>query len=326
MINVQPEPEMVAAHVGAAYDVSVPVTATLLRRGFNDTFRIDASDGARYAFRVYFNGKYYIGGPDDFRFELELLDFVAERGVPVARPRPRRDDGLLDILPMESGDRCAALFTWADGAPAKERTPEQARVMGEALARFHVAADAFATSLPRYRLDLTYLLDQPLAGMRTYLQTFGREAEIDAFVPFAEALRARVVALPTTRAGVFGILHGDPHGGNVHFNDAGEVTLFDFDHGGYGWRIWDVATALGNLSGPTRAALLAGYDAVRPLADAERGTLRVFRALRPLWDRGDVLAMRVAWGTENDAPTDEFTEKLLHALEDSRRRFIEAEG
>jgi Ser/Thr protein kinase RdoA (MazF antagonist) len=323
MINLQPEPEVVAAHVGAAYELSAPVTATLLRHGFNDTFRIDAGDGARYAFRVYFHGKYYIGAPDDFRFELELLDFVAERGVPVARPRPRGDGELLDVLPMEGGDRCAALFTWADGAPAEERMPEQARAMGEALGRFHVAADGFSTALPRYRLDLTYLLDRPLAGMRTYLQGIGREAEIDAFVPFAEMLRARVLALPTTHAGVFGILHGDPHGGNVHFDDTGRVTLFDFDHGGYGWRIWDVATALGDLPGPSRTALLAGYQALRPLADAERAALPVFRALRPLWDRGDILAMRTAWGTEQDAPTDEFTEWLLRALQQSRRQLLE---
>lgn len=109
------------------------------------------------------------------------------------------------------------------------------------------------------------------------------------------------------------------------FNDTfrGRVTLFDFDHGGYGWRIWDVATALGDLTGPRRSALLAGYEAVRPLADAERGALPVFRALRPLWDRGDILAMRTAWGTEDDAPTDESTEWLLRALQQSRRQFLE---
>lgn len=322
MINVQPEPGVVAAHVGSAYKLCAPITATLLRRGFNDTFRIDAGDGARYAFRVYFNGKYYIGAPDDFRFELELLDFVAERGVPVARPLRRRDHALLDVLPTESGDRCAALFTWADGAPADERTPQQARTMGEALARFHLAADAFSTALPRYRLDLTYLLDEPLASMRSYLRGIGRAAAIDGFVPFAEMLRARVLALPTA-TGVFGIVHGDPHGHNVHFDDAGRVTLFDFDHGGHGWRIWDVATALGDLGGPSRAALLAGYAAVRPLADAERAALPVFRALRPLWDRGDILAMRTAWGTENDPPTDELTDCVLSALEHSRRQFQE---
>jgi Ser/Thr protein kinase RdoA (MazF antagonist) len=147
LINVQPEPEAVAAHVGDAYGLAGPITAKLLRRGFNDTFRIDATDGTRYAFRVYFHGKYYIDGPDDFRFELELLHFVAERGVPVARP-----------LPL---DRCAALFAWPDAAPPEERTTEQARVMGQALGRFHVAADAFSTALPRYCLDLTYLLDRP---------------------------------------------------------------------------------------------------------------------------------------------------------------------
>jgi Ser/Thr protein kinase RdoA (MazF antagonist) len=107
---------------------------------------------------------------------------------------------------------------------------------------------------------------------------------------------------------------------NVHFDDAGRATLFDFDHSGYGWRVWDVATALRGLSGPSRSALLAGNDAVRPLADAERNALPVFRALRPVWDCGDFLAMRPAWGSESDAPTHELTEQLLRVLQRLRQR------
>ena len=38
MLNVQPEPGVVAAHVGAAYELAAPVIATLLRRGFTAIF------------------------------------------------------------------------------------------------------------------------------------------------------------------------------------------------------------------------------------------------------------------------------------------------
>ena len=38
----------------------------LIRRGFNDTYRVSAG-GDVFILRVYFNHKYYIAGPDDFR-------------------------------------------------------------------------------------------------------------------------------------------------------------------------------------------------------------------------------------------------------------------
>jgi Ser/Thr protein kinase RdoA (MazF antagonist) len=37
----------------------------------------------------------------------------------------------------------------------------------------------------------------------------------------------------------FPIIHGDLHGGNGHFAGPRQLTLFDFDHGGYGWRAYD---------------------------------------------------------------------------------------
>jgi len=75
----------------------------LLRRGFNDNYLV--SIGSEwYVFRVYFNGKYYIESPGDFLFELELLEYLHEAGIPVARSIRQDNNELLGSVPTEHGE------------------------------------------------------------------------------------------------------------------------------------------------------------------------------------------------------------------------------
>ena len=94
------------------------------------------------------------------------------------------------------------------------------------------------------------------------------------------------------------MIHGDPHRGNAAVTAAGTVTLFDFDHGGFGWRSYDLAVCWRSLPAEAQAACLDGYAAVRPLSGAERDLLSAFRTVNSIWDLGDVLAMRAAWGQD----------------------------
>ncbi len=62
--------------------------------------------------------------------------------------------------------------------------------------------------------------------------------------------------------------------------------MIDFDDAGFGWHMFELATALYFL--PGRPALLSrskrrcwrGIHAVKPLTDADRGTLALFLMLR----------------------------------------------
>jgi Ser/Thr protein kinase RdoA (MazF antagonist) len=296
--NARVDPAALAPLVERAYGLRGPLACAWIRRGFNDTYLVE-SPGERYVLRLYFNHKYWIAGPDDFRFELELLRFVRGRGAAVAAPLPRRDGELLGAYPTAAGERAYALFEFAPGATDGPVGVGPARALGETLAAFHVAADAFRPSRPeygRYRMDLRYLLDQPLELLDAFLRERGREGVGRYGAPVA-ALRERVLALPR-EGGRYGLIHGDPHRGNVAVGEAGGVTWFDFDHGGVGWRAYDLAVCWRSLPEAVRGACLEGYAAVRPLAAAERAALPAFRTLNALWDLGDVLAMRAAWGAD----------------------------
>jgi Ser/Thr protein kinase RdoA (MazF antagonist) len=112
-----------------------------------------------------------------------------------------------------------------------------------------------------------------------------------------------VLSLPRDSR-TYGVIHGDPHRGNAAVTEAGEVTLFDFDHGGFGWRAYDLAVCWRSLPADVQEACLRGYEAVRPLSPPERELLPAFRTLNSTWDLGDVLAMRAAWGPDEEFGAD----------------------
>src|SRR5947209_6816633 len=110
----------------AQYDLPEPVACAFLRRGFNDHYAVTAGT-ERFILRLYFNGKYYVSGAGDFHFELELLRFLKEEGVPVSYPLPRRDGELLARFPSDREGRYGALFTFADGEGRAPIDQERAR-------------------------------------------------------------------------------------------------------------------------------------------------------------------------------------------------------
>lgn len=64
------------------------------------------------------------------------------------------------------------LFTEAPGQ-VLAYVAEDAFRYGAAAARLHDAMDAFHTELPRFRLDLDHLLDEPLGLIRPFAERLG---------------------------------------------------------------------------------------------------------------------------------------------------------
>lgn len=313
--------DTVGAAVAAAYDTG-PVTSTLIRRGFNDTYAVTTPAGDRFAARVYLAGKYYLRDDSDVHFELDLLAHLAGAGVPVSAPVERADGGRLGHLVDGDGRlRPLALFTWAPGEPAEnDPTSHRARALGEALGLVHRHADRFSSPHSRYRLDAAYLLDQP---ERLLAERF-EQADDDRFEPYRPlfaAMREFVVAQPV-EGPEFGFVHGDPHGRNAHADATDQVTLFDFDHGGFGWRAYDVATASWGFTDDLRAEFLAGYRCHFPLSDSVEAGLPRWHPVRMVWDIGDMLAMAPVQNRTFNPPLD----KDIEFLEQVRTMWDAAAG
>lgn len=287
-------PDDLGELVRREYEIQPPVTAKLLQRGFNDAYLITDGAGIRRMLRVYAKDKYWLASETDVCFELELLEYLGSSGRLVSHPYPRQSGELLGRLDAPEGQRSYALFTFAPGRTLGSQPFDETlwQAVGRELARLHCAADAFESKKSRYHLDLAILVDMPLAAIKPYVtpEEEGAYVELnDVAQRLKDAVRRHAWG-----PGTYGLIHADTHDGNIHVAADGTFTLFDFDHCGFGWRAYDLATYYRHptADGEERqkwTAFLAGYEDVRPLTAAERDSMPVFRACRALWDVGDWL-------------------------------------
>jgi Ser/Thr protein kinase RdoA (MazF antagonist) len=265
-----------------------------IRRGFNDTYLVDTGSD-KYIFRLYLHGKYYVESDDAYRFELDLVEHLHTRDVPVATGIPTENGEYLGVMQTAHGQRAFALFHYADGMPLNRGsvTTEQGYQLGVALANLHLAANSFESQFERYKLDLKYLLDEPLrlisegekcAEPRESIK-HGRQVieMLQPIEPYIDRIRSI-----GTDGDKFGVIHADLHLGNVHFR-GNELTIFDFDHCAYGWRAYDLAIS-SFLPRAQQVSMIEGYESRRPLSQEERDSLTDLGNLRNLWNVGDELA------------------------------------
>jgi Ser/Thr protein kinase RdoA (MazF antagonist) len=244
--------------VVAEYDLGTLTAVRPLFSSVNETYAVEFGP-TRYALRVHRADPWWIAHEDELRFELDLLRHLDLNGIAVPVPIDRTNGDPLGRL--EDG-RYYTLFSWAPGRPG-EGTLKRVRLVGETLARIHVASDGFTSPHRRYHLDQTNLLDRYLAKLRP-------DAPQAAVIEeHAAEIRRRLATFDPGPTG-WGVVHGDVQSLNFHFTDDDRITFLDFDLAGYGWRIYDIAYYVTRIREQHRQPFLNSYKSVRPLADAER--------------------------------------------------------
>ncbi|GIE99446.1 phosphotransferase enzyme family protein [Paractinoplanes rishiriensis] len=307
--------EDLARRVEREYAVAAPVTVSLLNRGFNDTYLVVDAEGGRRVLRVYNREKYWIRSESDLRFELDLLEHLGAAGLGVIRPYQRTGGDRLGRLTAPEGERCFALFTHAPGSPLFEGTMAEGlwREFGSGIARMHREMDAFRTGHDRYHLDERILVERPLAGLARYAGSGRAAADLAELGKLGAWLTGELRRLRAV-GGAYGIIHADLHRGNTHIDGDGRFVTFDFDHCGFGLRAYDLIALYRGPDSPAEeqerwAAVLAGYQQVRPLSRDEVAAFPVLAACRAMWDVGDWLG--AADRTGDAWMTDAVIAKLL---------------
>lgn len=260
----------------------------------NSVFRVETESGPA-ALRLHRAGYH---APEAIRSELDWMAHLASSGLSVPLPMPARDGRrLVEIELAGAPARCADLLSWLDGEPLGRtgvlftrpvaETTAHFRELGAALARLHAVSDAWTppAGFSRHAWDRDGLVgDEPFWGRFWALPEIDTE-QAEFLLATRDRVRADLDAFIRTRPD-FGLIHADPVRENVLVHGGG-VALIDFDDSGFGFRLFDIATALiKNRHEPHfaafQAALLAGYESQRNLADAERDALPLFMLLRAL--------------------------------------------
>jgi Ser/Thr protein kinase RdoA (MazF antagonist) len=197
------------------------------------------------------------------------------------------------------GIRYYTLFSFAPGTVRYPLTVAQCHMLGMYMAQIHQTSNSFSTSHPRHHFDLAFLLDDAIERIKPFLHAQS-DVDINVIETAADLVRAQVANITRTED-TYGIIGGDFHGYNNHFTDSDDLTFFDFELCGYGWRAYDLAVFLWNArSNNTPSewweAVLQGYQTVRQLTQAEQAALPTLIYARHIWLMGAHTRARERFG------------------------------
>ena len=254
------------ARLIAEYDVGELVSAKGIAEGVSNSNWLLETTGGRFILTMYERRIDIAQLP----FFLGLLDHLAAAGCAV--PATIHDAGgaaLKDI-----GGKAIALIEFLPGVSPTAPTAAQARAVGAALARVHLAARDFAPQRPN---DLA-----PQDTLRI-LEACGCEAlrAIDPALPDV-AQKARRLVKEWPRDLPRSIIHSDLFPDNVLMLGDEVSGMIDFYFAAHDMMAYDLAVTHAAWSfgergerfdGKVGAALVEGYESVRPLVDAERQAL-----------------------------------------------------
>jgi len=269
------------AELVAAFDVGQLVSAKGIAEGVSNSnwlLETTGKDEAHGSAHGSDGGARFILTMYEFRIELgdlpyflSLLDHLAARGCPVPRTIHDRDGALYRMR----GEKALALIEFLPGVSVSTPTAAQASAVGAELARMHLAAADFAG----HRANGMGIAEwKRLAATCGAGGLSGIDPQLAAMV---EQDLPRIAAtwpqgLPT------GVIHADLFPDNVLMLGDKVSALIDFYFACNDVLAYDVAVthAAWSFDGAGRtfhpeigAALIQGYESVRPLSADERAAL-----------------------------------------------------
>jgi Ser/Thr protein kinase RdoA (MazF antagonist) len=258
---------------------------TLTAHRENTVFRVDTADGKSYALRLRRAG---YRSDAEIESELDWMAMLAHEGLHVPMPVTTIEGSRV----VREGELCADMVTWLEGRSlGKSGEPLELgnavttfKTLGRTAARIHLLSDQWTlpAGFERPRWDVDALLgDAPLWGRFWDCEGL-TSSDAALFDQFREAAS---VALTNVHESLdMGLIHADLVRENILLDpcNPNTVAVIDFDDGVIGYRLFEIATALGkNIDEPQylalREALIDGYRELRPI---DTSYLDLFMAIR----------------------------------------------
>ena len=244
-----------------------PTSVTLAAQRENKVYRVTTAEGG-FALR-----QHRVGYRTDAQLASELgwMAALDAANLDVPQPIPTKQGEFLVALDGLQFD----LLTWLDGVqlgthgtPLDLPNPEKTlRTLGQSMAQLHIASDAWTppADFTRPAWDTDGLLGEtPLWG-RFWENPTLAHGQKELFEKFRTTARAAL----SEGEHDFGLIHADLLRENA-LVDGDTLRLIDFDDGGHGFRLFELATTLFRLKDEPNApelttALIDGYQSIRPI-------------------------------------------------------------
>lgn len=280
----QPSPAALQKELSERYLFDGLPECSLFQSGLNDTYQVRSGNEIFYL-RISQANKYIF---KDIEEEAEIINLLVKNGVHAASPVCCNNGKFVWIINAPEGERYCILFKEAKNSPSGSETKKHFN-LGQTVAQIHTITDKYDISVNRKGFEPDHLIDIPLTLIK---QHFNEEDFNYLELASKRCIEHAVCMLPLTKP-YYGFCHGDIQPNNYRF--TGDIPeLFDFDCMGTGWRSFDIAVFLWNMSMANEKygecndwhAFLDGYNSVRVLTENEMKALPVFCALRMIWFLG----------------------------------------
>ena len=251
----------------ADFDLGEAVSFKGIAEGVSNSNFLLETDAGRYILTVYEPRTH----ARDLPFFLGLMRWLAEHGYPCATPMADRNG---EALKAVCGKPCA-IVSFLPGMSVRRPGVAHCREAGAGLARLHLAAEGFPM---RRANDLGHAawpsMFEPLAAAAEALKPGLADTILADLARFEAGWPA---GLPS------GIVHADYFPDNVFFHGPQFAGTIDFYFACEDALAYDVAVALnawcfesdGSFNVTAARAMVAGYEAHRPLSDTERAALPI---------------------------------------------------
>ena len=268
------------------YPLSAATQVRLLNYSENYTYLLDCPSAGRHILRINRPGYH---SAESVQSELKWLDALTEQ-CPITTARALCGfDGqrIQELRHPETGEtiRCV-LFEFLEGeAPSEDNLAEEFEKLGEVTAHLHnqVACWPPSRRLTRLVWDFEHTLGATPNWGR-WQDGLGMTPQRAALLGRAvDVIRGRLAAYGTA-ADRYGLIHADLRLANLLVHE-GQIRVIDFDDCGFGWFMYDLASALSFIEHtPIVPDLVAnwlkGYRKVLPLASEHEAEIPTFIMLR----------------------------------------------
>ena len=269
-------------------------TPELIKYRENAVFSAYRSDGTRVALRVH---RHAYHSDAALRSELHWMADLGRAGIEVPPIIPASDGSLFLHVgaPGVPELRQVDMLGWLKGAPIGSAedglaiTEAESRSLYRNAGRLAAELHNYTASTPlpegftRHSWCEEGLLgEQPLWGRFWQLEILS-EDELALLVQARAQAQADLAALGKA-TDMFGMIHADFVPENL-LSHGDRLQLIDFDDSGFGWHMFELATALYFIVDEPhypalRDALFEGYRTTRMLSEADEAMLPLFLFLR----------------------------------------------
>ena len=258
----------------------------------NIVYKVVCETGDEYVLRVH-RPKYH--SYRALNSEREWLESLSLAGYQVPKILPTKKAEYYVRAHINGEIRYLSVLDWIEGRSLLELEldgvtgsflADALTKVGELISQFHLHSEEWEPSknFLRHRFDGDGFFGKSPFWGRYWDSQYVTKDQRACLLESQQVISSKINSLGFSK-GVFGLIHGDLHHGNILLDRGKNIRLIDFDDAGFGWYLYDIASLLFEYKDHPEfetlsEGFLRGYRKRRFMSDNDWGMLPLFIHIR----------------------------------------------